>query len=589
MHTPPIAPASSPAFFSAVLRRRKAALLLLLAALVLSGCAKPPVPVRAAEPTPEELRNEADPSSLGLTPEAEHLYYYLLFSDALNSNNQDLIAFALQGLLKLEPSLPMYQDSASVLLAKGDARSAKKAAEEGLKHFPDDSMLTLLLAGAENGMGNSAEAVSLLETRLKKHPKDNDAIQELIRIYIKMGEREKASALLARLPARTASPASSLFRAKALASTGKLEEARTLLRSLVAKNPVYAEAWIDLGIMAERSGRPDEAVDAYKKAANLAPDNTELWFRAVSLQLDQGKPEDAMRTLSLAPPAPALLMQAALRFADAGHYSQAEQLLETARANGAGADEVALHLSIVRYAATKDPAKSAEPLKDIGPSSPLFVAAIQRKAQLLMQAGDMDEARKQVKAAREAKPDATDLWTLEAAVLTGAGKAGEAETLLRKGLAEYPGDEEILYALGGLLEEQGRRKEAMETMESIIAANPRNANALNYVGYTLADENRELPRALDLISRALEEKPDADYITDSLAWVQFRLGRYKEAWTSIQRCIALGGDDPSIWEHYAEIALSLDKKGEAITGYTNALRYSPKNSAELQKKLDALK
>ena len=126
-------------------------------------------------------------------------------------------------------------------------------------------------------------------------------------------------------------------------------------------------------------------------------------------------------------------------------------------------------------------------------------------------------------------------------------------------------------------------------MEALIARNPRNAKALNYVGYTLAEENRDLQRALELITTALKETPEADYILDSLAWVQYRLGQFELAWVTIQRSLAAGGDDPTIWEHYGDIALALKKNAEAIRGYTKALSKKTANAEAIRTKLAKIK
>lgn len=57
---------------------------------------------------------------------------------------------------------------------------------------------------------------------------------------------------------------------------------------------------------------------------------------------------------------------------------------------------------------------------------------------------------------------------------------------------------------------------------------------LNYIGYTLAEENRDLPRALKLLNRAIELSPDTDYMLDSLAWAYYRSGEYAKAWDFIR-------------------------------------------------------
>ena len=56
----------------------------------------------------------------------------------------------------------------------------------------------------------------------------------------------------------------------------------------------------------------------------------------------------------------------------------------------------------------------------------------------------------------------------------------------------------------------------MAVMERLVALNPNNAAALNFVGYSWADENVNLERALDYIMRAAQLNPDSAAIRDVL-------------------------------------------------------------------------
>ena len=206
-----------------------------------------------------------------------------------------------------------------------------------------------------------------------------------------------------------------------------------------------------------------------------------------------------------------------------------------------------------------------------------------------MHAGEFERAQAAAAKGRGLFPERRDFWGLEAYALLKMKKTGEAEELLKRSLTQYPDDEELLFSLGGIQDETGKKGEAMKTMERILSINPQNYQALNYVGYTLAEDNRELDRALSLITTALAQKPDADYIVDSLAWAQFRLGRFDEAWTTINRCLGLGGDGATIWEHYGDIALALGKREEAAKGYAEALSRKPDNIDVLRAKLTELK
>ena len=538
--------------------------------------------------SPEEIARRMDPSAWKLSPDAERLYYYLLLADGLSDNSRLAVDTALKGLLRLDPSLPVFQDGATIFLTRGEFDDAEEIALQGLKRFPGDTLLTLLLAGAYSENGQETKAIGLLEGHLKKNPGQREATEELVRLYLKEGQREKAAGLLANMPEKDQGPEAVLFRAKVLSSLGRPAEALELLNRQLAKEPDWYEGWIELALLQHREKNLPEAVNAFKKAADISPDTPELWFRIALLQIERKLPAEALEALGNIDSSPDMLVQAALRLADGQYFTEAETVLGQAAKNGANPDEVSLFLSVIKQESAKDPLVGLEPLESIPPSSPLYPAALQQKARIYLQAKQYDKAHAVAVDARKRFPDNKELWGLEAYALVKLNKSAEAEKTLKKALERYPGDEELLFTLGSVQDEAGKKDEAMKTMEGIIAVNPKHFQALNYVGYTLAEKNTDLKRSLSLITAALEQNPDADYIVDSLAWVNYRLGNMEEAWKAITRCISLGGDDPTIWEHYGDIARAMGKREEAIKGYTEAIARKPANIGEVRKKLSDL-
>ena len=139
-----------------------------------------------------------------------------------------------------------------------------------------------------------------------------------------------------------------------------------------------------------------------------------------------------------------------------------------------------------------------------------------------------------------------------------------------------------------LLETKGRRAEGLALMETVVRNHPDHSNALNYVGYTLAEENRELDRALVLVQKAALLDPENGYILDSVAWVHYKLKDYKSAWENIGYAVDIVEDDPTVWEHYGDIAKALGKTAEARTGYKNSLKYKTPHPEAVQRKLKGL-
>ncbi|MDL2279924.1 tetratricopeptide repeat protein [Desulfovibrio sp. OttesenSCG-928-G11] len=529
-----------------------------------------------------------DPSALALGPEAERLYYYLVLASALSENDQSVIPLALKGLLKLDPSLEVFQDSATILLARREWAAAEAMAKDGLGHFPGNGLLTLLLSGAYSESGRLPEAVRLLEGFLKKNPGHIECSEELVKLYLKDGQKKKAAELLAKLPDAGSKPESELFRAGVLASVGRLGEARQVLQGLLEKNPAFFEAWLELAYVFTEEDKPDEAINAYMKAAQFMPDSPDLWLRVAMLQLGAGRPQEALQTLEKTSPGPEMYLHSAARFAEHKHYAQAEELILRSRKTGGDPDECSLLLSMVRQESGSTLEQALAPLKDIDGDSAFYPAALEQKARLYLVYKDYSKAASEAAKARQAFPERRELWGIEAYAMLRQDKVDKAEALLTTALERYPEDEDLLFSLGSVQHDVGKDQEAMRTMERLIKVNPRNYQALNYVGYVLAEQGRELNRAYTLIAAALEQRPEAAFIVDSMAWVQFKLGRHEEAWQSINRCLALGADEATIWEHYGDIALALGKNDEAAKGYKEAIARQPDNEAELRKKLTGL-
>ena len=536
-----------------------------------------------------ETARRIDPSLWKLSREAQRLYYYLILTEGIAEDSREEIAIALAALLKLDPSREVYQDSATIMLARGDFTEARTTALEGLQKFPADNLLTLILSATYSEAGQNAKAVALLERHIAEHTGDKEAMQELVRLYINSGQEQKADALLSRLPKTDLSAEAELFRVGVLATVGRTAEALAIVRELLQKEPDNAAFWLELGTLHERAKEFDEALGAYRKAAALSPDKGEAPLRIAMLLLERKKPAEALQALRAAPLSAQTAIQAALRFADAGCRKEAEALLKQAELAGGDPDQLAVILSMLRQESAQSPLEALAPLEGITPSSPLYPSALQQKARIYIAAGDYAKAYGMALEGRKRYPEHKELWGLEAYALVRQKKTGEAEALLEQALKQYPDDEELLFTLGSVQDEAGAKDKAMQTMEHLLRISPNNYQALNYVGYSLADAGKDLERALSLVSAAHKQRPEADYIVDSLAWAQYRLGRFNEAWESITRCISLGGDDPTMWEHYGDIALALGKREEARKGYTESIMRRPGNIDAVRKKLAALK
>ena len=125
-----------------------------------------------------------------------------------------------------------------------------------------------------------------------------------------------------------------------------------------------------------------------------------------------------------------------------------------------------------------------------------------------------------------------------------------------------PKDLGLLYTYAMSAEKVGRIDIMEKTLRDILHKNPNDANALNALGYSLADRNIKLPEAFALISKAHQLSPKDAFILDSLGWVNFRLGKNVLALEQLQQAFAMK-PEADIAAHTGEVLWAMNRRTEA--------------------------
>ena len=146
------------------------------------------------------------------------------------------------------------------------------------------------------------------------------------------------------------------------------------------------------------------------------------------------------------------------------------------------------------------------------------------------------------------------------------------ETLAR-GVDIFPESERLLFEYGMQLERSGQLEEALRVMKRLLELNPDHPEALNFIGYSWADTDRNLEQALAYITRAMELKPGNGYIQDSFGWVHFKLGNLETARDELTEALALVPDDPHIYDHLGDVYMALNEPDKALKAYRSAFEY----------------
>ena len=363
--------------------------------------------------------------------------------------------------------------------------------------------------------------------------------------------------------------------------------ASALMKSMRGSDPDAALHYLARLLEADR--QYSEANEIYNSLIEQDPDNPDIWIRMVEGQIRAGKGQKALDYALNGPATYGYKLTAATLFLDARMYPEAEALLDGLKSDPNAPDEVHFYLAAIAYEYHKDVQETLNFLESIPPENRFYDRALRLRIQLLHDQQRYEDAMQLILQGQSQFPTERDFRLMEIHLYLLQDRYKEALTAATAAQQIWPSDDEIAYVYGSVLDSLGRKREALAMMESIVARNPEDYQALNYVGYSLAEQGKDLDRAVLLLEAALKQAPDHAYILDSLAWAHFRRGENAEAWALVRRATSLpDGGDPTIWEHYGDIANAQGLKNEARTGWERALELDHPNPETIRKKLNSL-
>lgn len=212
-----------------------------------------------------------------------------------------------------------------------------------------------------------------------------------------------------------------------------------------------------------------------------------------------------------------------------------------------------------------------------------------RYARVQAELGNLDEARNELQAMRVSDPEnVIDYYLVEAEILADKLSNDEVFDFYATALKTYPGNTDLLYSRGVFSANVDLVDRAERDLRAVLAKKPKHADALNALGYTLADQTDRYQEALELITQAHKLKPGSAAIVDSLGWVHYRMGNLSEARKYLQQALDLQNDD-EIAAHLGEVLWVLGEKEQARKIWEKAREDFPDSQklAETIKRLGA--
>jgi len=542
--------------------------------------------------------------------------------------------------------------------ASTDSAAAEKAFRSALQADPENEDALMGLAAVYSDLGDPAKALETLKTLTDKNPNEHTlgvlaAQYENMNDYKSAAEAlERAVALDPDDERLQRDLGYNLFRA------GQLDRALKVFQQLASENPRESAYLLWVARLHRYQHDFPAARKALAAAQLLDADNVEVRDEQAYLLDAEGKTDEAiaaMKSLLDALPRRSygardpktraeLMHHLAILYRDAKQYAAAidafrqyatidsdddaqtdaaMQIVETYRAAGdLAAAEREAQAAIKKFADNHATSRELElelaQVFEQGKHWSDMAKALDRAAQLAgtdkeklettMQivetyraAGDLTAAEREAQAAIKKFADnraANRDLQLELAQVFEQGKHwSEMIAALDRAeqLASTDKEKEAVYfARGACLEREKDYDKSEAAFRKVLELNPKNAGALNYLGYTFADRNVRLEEAYDLVKRAVDLDPENAAYLDSLGWVYYRQGKLDDARGLLERALNRM-QDPTVHDHLGDVYLKLGKTKEAIAQWQDSLREfqtapqpeaDPEEVASVNRKLD---
>lgn len=334
--------------------------------------------------------------------------------------------------------------------------------------------------------------------------------------------------------------------------TGNVSLAKAILEEAIVKDP---ENIIFKGMLAQvflKTENYQQAVVLYEEMIKLEPSNEETRYRLALVYLQLKQEEKAKDLL--------------LNLSDSRRWqSQANIYLGKIAANQNNVADALVWFDKV----------TVEPLA--------FEASVSAVA-LLIEKQRYVEAKQRLNALKTVEPEQKlRLVLVEAELLTKQKKYQQAFDVLTRRLKESPKQPELLYSRA-LVAENLDKLDILETdLLAVLEKYPNDINALNALGYTLANRTQRYEDANKYLSKALALKPNEPVIIDSYGWLQFRLGNLGQAKLYLERAYSKL-KEAEIAAHLVEVLWVMEEKQQAKVLFSKAWKMEPNNEYLLELK-----
>jgi tetratricopeptide (TPR) repeat protein len=473
---------------------------------------------------------------------------------------------------------------------------AEKAFKQALAVEPENDEALTGLAMVYSDLGDTKAAAEMLKRAGDKHP-DVNTFARLAGFYENMrdfGDAAEAWKKAIPLAQESEQPKLQMQLGLDLVAARKLDEALALYLTLQKADEKDVEIPWQLIEIYRQKGQFDKAHEQLDKAKLLAGDNLDVRYSEVKLLDAEGKTDAAITALSgmlddtlKSNPTDAEKARRAQLYEELGALyrtvNKTEKAVAAFRQIGAIEPDAAptATVEIIETYRMAHNLKAALQEADAALKKfPGDKGVIVEHATVLGDLNRTDEAVAEIRSVMKGDKDRELLLMISQIYEKGKKFKEEAQALDDAAALSNSPEEKagVEFARGAMFERMKNYESAEASFRKVIADQPDNAGALNYLGYMLADRNVKLDEAQKMIARAVELDPQNGAYLDSLGWVYYRQNRLEQAEDNLRKAIERMSTDPTVHDHLGDVYLKQGKVKEAITQWQASLNEWKNNS-----------
>ncbi|HEY9051496.1 MAG TPA: tetratricopeptide repeat protein [Gammaproteobacteria bacterium] len=369
-----------------------------------------------------------------------------------------------------------------------------------------------------------------------------------------------------------------LLQARFEANAGHFDKASRSIDRVIALEPNTSDAYLIKAQILAGQDKNEEALQAVAMAMKKRPEDDRLRLQYARMLIQMKHFEQAREQFLLLhktqPADENVLLSLGLISIELSDYDGAKKYLQELIDNGYYNAQAHYYLGRIQQSQGEIMAAITN-FERVGHGE-YFIDAGIRASALLAQTGKVEEALKklQVLSYGQSGNDQIKLYLARGEVLRNAQRNQEALNLYNHALQGAPENTDLLYARALAAEKLDMLDMTESDLRMVLMHEPDNANALNALGYTLADRTGRLQEAKEYILKAMALLPDDPAILDSLGWVYYRLGQYEESLKWLRKAFA-SFEDAEIAAHLGEVLWVTGKKEEARQIWQRGLKVKP--------------